>query len=219
MHRAEEDYLKTIYKLTVEDEKELVKTTVIADIIGSTDQTVNEMIRRLAKKRMVNFIRYKGVSLTKWGVTEAMRLIRNHRLWEVFLVEKLGYAWTEVHDEAELLEHAASDMLMDKIDKFLNRPEYCVHGNAIPKKNGVVPETCKDSLNTLSVGETMVIKRVIDQPVYLKYFSDQKILIGSKATILEKDAFNEIMRVSVDQQELVLANTIADKIFGERVSQ
>lgn len=215
MHRAEEDYIKTIYKQTIEAEKEMVKTTDIALAMGFTDQTVNEMVKRLAKKKMIEFIRYKGVFLTKKGTEEAIRLVRNHRLWEVFLVSKLDYLWTEVHDEAEDLEHASSDKLMDAIDKFLKEPTHCVHGNAIPKKDGSKAETFNKALISFNVGDELIVKRVVDQPVLLKYLSDNNIFIGANVKVVNKDDFNGIMQVLINEKKLVLSTTVTDKIFGE----
>lgn len=215
MHRAEEDYLKTIYKQTVEAENDLVKTTDIAAAMGFTDQTINEMVKRLAKKKMIVFIRYKGVYLTNEGLKEAKRLVRNHRLWEVFLMKKLNYSWEEVHDEAENLEHASSEKLMDHIDAFLNSPHYCVHGNAIPKKDGSVEPTCKKTLKTIDVHNIFRVRRVTDQPMLLKYLSDNKIHTGTQIKVLEKDDLNELMKVVVDQKEIILSYKIAEKIFGE----
>lgn len=215
MHRAEEDYIKTIYKQTIESDKEMVKTTDIALDMGFTDQTVNEMIKRLAKKKMIEFIRYKGVFLTKKGEIEATRLVRNHRLWEVFLVKKLNYLWTEVHDEAENLEHASSDKLMDAIDIFLNEPSHCAHGNAIPKKDGTKSNTCKKTLTSFEQNDILIVKRVVDQPILLKYLSDNNIFIGAIIKVITKDDFSGIMQVLINEKELVLSTNITDKIFGE----
>lgn len=215
MHRAEEDYLKIIFKLTVERDKKLAKTTDIAMLIGNTDQTVNEMVKRLANKKMITFIRYKGVSLTPKGLKEAMRLVRNHRLWEVFLVEKLDYSWADVHDEAEKLEHASSNTLIDRIDRFLDRPDYCVHGNAIPRHDGSMPKTYNQSLNDLRVDDTMVVRRVVDEPGFLEHMDRYEIGIGSTIRVVAKDDFNGVIKVDVDGRSRVFSNTIAERIYGD----
>lgn len=214
VHRAEEDYLKIIFKLTVEQNRKLAKTTEIAMLIGNTDQTVNEMVKRLAKKKMIEFIRYKGVSLTKEGLKEAVRLVRNHRLWEVFLVEKLNYSWADVHDEAERLEHASSDMLIDRIDHFLGRPDHCVHGNAIPRRDGSLPKRSDRSLNDLKVDGSMVVRRVVDEPGFLEHMDRYDIGIGTTIKVVEKDDFNGIIKVDVDGTQIVLSDTIAERIYG-----
>lgn len=215
IHRAEEDYLKIIYKLTVEEERELVKTNEIAEVTGYADQTVNEMVKRLEKKKMITFLPYKGVILTKKGATEAKRLVRNHRLWENFLVEKLNYSWIDVHDEAENLEHASSDLLMDRIDLFLNEPDYCVHGNAIPKKDGRVASTYKKPLKSVDVGEIFIVKRIVDQLKLMEYLNKHKLYINDKIIVVNKDDFNAIITVSNRGHEFVVSNNVADKIFGE----
>ena len=214
MHRAEEDYLKIIYKLTVESERPIVKNNEVSEATGYTDQTVNEMIKRLAKKKMVTYVPYKGVNLTKKGIIEAKRLVKNHRLWEVFLVEKLNYSWTEVHDEAENLEHASSDVLMSRIDAFLNHPDYCVHGNAIPHDTGLMEKTAKNPLSDLSIDTTMTVKRVVDEPKLLNYLDEINIHLGTKITVLEKDDFNGIIKVLINDEIVMLSALIAKKIFG-----
>lgn len=214
MHRAEEDYLKTIYKLTVERDRKLARTTDIATAVGNTDQTVNEMVKRLAKKRMVTFMRYRGVSLTTDGLQEAERLVRNHRLWEVFLVEKLDYSWTDVHDEAEKLEHASSEELIDRIDRFLGRPDYCVHGNAIPRPDGSQPETSQRSLKDLDPGAVMTVGRVIDERTFLEHMDRYRIRIGSRIRVVAKDDFNGVLTVDVDGKQSVISTSIANRIYG-----
>src|SRR5690554_7083652 len=127
MHRSEEDYLKAIYEISVNTESNLVKSVDVAETLGFTVQSVNEKIKRLDSKGYVNFIPYKGVELTKKGLEESIRMVRAHRIWEVFLMEKVGYSWHEVHEEAEDLEHAASDKLIERSEEHTSelqsRPE------------------------------------------------------------------------------------------------
>lgn len=219
MHRAEEDYLKIIYKLTIEIEKELTKTSEIAQVIGFTDQTVNEMVKRLAKKKVIMFLPYKGVYLTKKGMQEAKRLVRNHRLWEVFLVSNLHYSWIDAHKEAERLEHASSDMLIDRMDVFLNYPSHCVHGNAIPQKDGALLPTWKQALSEINTQQTFVVKRVVEQPDLLVYLDEHKIEMDSQIAMLEKDAYNQTIKIRVKNEEMILSSAIAAKIFGEVINK
>lgn len=213
MHRAEEDYLKIIFKLTTEENRTLVKTNEITEITGYTDQTVNEMVKRLEKKKMLTFYPYKGVSLTSKGEKEAKRLVRNHRLWEVFLVEKLGYSWADVHDEAENLEHASSNLLMDQIDQFLNYPQYCVHGNAIPRKTGEMGVTPQQSLFSGDEEKRYTVKRVLDQAQFLQYLNQEKITLGTEVKIIKKDEFNHMLTIETNGKEINISQQIAEKIF------
>jgi len=219
MHRAEEDYLKIIYKHTIEADLEVVKTSVIANIMHSTNQTVNEMVRRLAKKKMATFLRYKGIKLTAEGLIEAIKLVRNHRLWEVFLVQKLNYSWITAHDEAEKLEHVSSDYLMDKIDKLLDYPQYCIHGNVIPSVHGILPKTCKFPLLSANINDSIIVERVFDQHDFLAFMDKENIRIGSKITVIARDDFNGVIDILIDGKATTLSTYVASNIFGHLINQ
>jgi len=214
VHRAEEDYIKNIYKLTVEKQRKMVKNNELAEVLGFTDQTVNEMIKKLASKKLISFIPYKGVSLTKKGLAESIRLVRNHRLWEVFLVNHLNYEWADVHEEAEKLEHASSVLLIENLFKYLDEPAYCVHGNAIPQLDGRVSKTFNLSLSECHINDTFILKRVMDQPKLLKFLDDKNIKLQSVFKVVEKDEFNAMIKVLCDDQLIDMSMVIADKIFG-----
>jgi DtxR family Mn-dependent transcriptional regulator len=214
MHRAEEDYIKNIYKLTVEKQRKMVKNNELAEVLGFTDQTVNEMIKKLASKKLISFIPYKGVSLTNKGLAESIRLVRNHRLWEVFLVNHLNYKWTEVHEEAEKLEHASSELLIENLFKYLDEPAYCVHGNAIPQLDGHVAKTYNFSLTECEPNDTFILKRVMDQPKLLSFLDEKDIRLQSVLKVVEKDAFNAMIKISVEDQQFYISFVIADKLFG-----
>ncbi|QWB95485.1 metal-dependent transcriptional regulator [Mycoplasmatota bacterium] len=215
MYRAEEDYIKNIYKLTVEKNKKIVKNNELAEVLGFTDQTVNEMIKKLVTKKLVSFIPYKGVSLTSKGLNESIRLVRNHRLWEVFLVNHLNYKWTEVHEEAEKLEHASSDLLIENLFKYLKQPVYCVHGNAIPNLDGSVAKTFDFSLSDCNPGDVFILKRVMDQPKLLKFLDEKNIRLYSILKIVGKDTFNGMIEISYLNETFYVSLIIADKLFGE----
>lgn len=214
MHRAEEDYIKNIYKLTVEKNRKLVKNNEIAELLGFTDQTVNEMIKKLAKKNLLNFIPYKGVHLTKKGLEEAIRLVRYHRLWEVFLVKKLNYEWMDVHAEAEKLEHASSPMLIAYLDKFLGEPKYCVHGNVIPTLDGDF-EVIKDMpLSDAKKDDIFILERVMDQPQLLTFLDDKHIKLHDQFKVIETDSFNAMISIKHQGQVIDLSMVVANKLFG-----
>lgn len=213
MHRSEEDYLKAIYEISVNMESNLVKSVDVAETLGFTVQSVNEKIKRLDSKGYVNFIPYKGVELTKKGLEESIRMVRAHRIWEVFLMEKLGYSWHEVHEEAEDLEHAASDKLIEKIYNLIGRPKYCGHGNPIPSFDGKIENIYKKSLFEFEENNNFVLKRVFD---------NKKLLIElNKKDIKINDNFNIL---SINDKHIVLVKnntkyiiTIAQSkmLFGE----
>lgn len=139
---AEENYLKVIYKLSVNDKKRII-TKSIADKILTKPSSVTDMIKKLAGKRLLNYEKYHGVKLTGKGEMIAIDVLRKHRLWEEFLSEYLGFKNDEVHEIAEELEHINSDLLIEKLDRFLNYPKFDPHGNPIPDKRGIFP--IKDS--------------------------------------------------------------------------
>ena len=125
---AEEDYLKLIYELTYEANQELTKPKRIAEVFNYTEQSVNEMIKKLLEKELVLFFPYKGVKLTDKGKHEAIGMIRIHRVLEVFLIEKLNYEWQDIHEEVENLEHAVSEELIERLNEYLGYPQFCPHG-------------------------------------------------------------------------------------------
>lgn len=217
MHRAEEDYIKYIYKLTIEANKDIVKNNDLSELLGYTSQSVNEMVNRLAKKKLLDFIPYKGVKLTKKGIEEAKRLVRNHSLWEVFLVNKLGYSWEDVHKEAEKLEHAGLNELIERLYNYLDKPDYCVHGNAIPKLDGSIATTYNLSLDTTITNDLFIIKRVIDHPKLLKYLRDHNLELNKVLKIIDKDEFNGFLTVSLEKEQIDIPFVVAEKIYGQIV--
>lgn len=134
--QAEENYLKAIYKITQNTADQTVNTKAIADELGTTSASVTDMIKKLTDKSLLSYEKYYGVSLTKEGQKMAIKLLRKHRLWEVFLHDKLGFNWDEVHDVAEQLEHIQSLLLIERLDAFLDYPKFDPHGDPIPNENG-----------------------------------------------------------------------------------
>lgn len=134
INRGEEDYIKALYKLALsEDKSAYVKTQALVDHFKHSRPSVNEMIKKLNLSGYVDYKPYVGVKLTQNGYDEAIKMIRKHRLWELFLNKTLGLSKAQVHDEAERLEHATSDLVLEALNTFLLSPEACPHGNPIPK--------------------------------------------------------------------------------------
>ena len=187
MNRAEEDYVKMIYLQTVEKDLALVKLQELSEEIGVTIQTTNEMIKRLEKNGLVKYIPYKGVKLTKQGENEAIRMIRSHRVLEVFLTETLKFNWGEVHEDAELLEHSASERVINALYNFLGKPESDPHGNPIPKSDVETLPVTQLSIHDLVVGDKFVIERVSENKSLLSYLDKQGIKLKDEFTLKAKD--------------------------------
>jgi DtxR family Mn-dependent transcriptional regulator len=175
---SEENYLKAIYKL---QEKGSVKinTNSIASLLETKAASVTDMLQKLAEKKLVNYERYQGVSLTASGKKAAITVIRKHRLWELFLVSKLGFNWDEVHEIAEQLEHIQSEQLVKKLYAFLGKPKYDPHGDPIPDENGNFHSKNTFPLSTAEKNEKLVISGVIDHRTdFLQYLDRNNLSLG-----------------------------------------
>jgi DtxR family Mn-dependent transcriptional regulator len=217
MNRAEEDYIKTIYELTIEKNQSLIKSTDLVERFGYTDQSVNEMVKKLVAKHLVNFIPYKGISLTAKGKKVAIRMIRAHRIWEVFLTSKLGYSWESVHEDAEKLEHAASDEVIEKLFKFLGEPKFCQHGNPIPDLKGHMELPEIHTLIEANPHDIFELTRVLDVKELLVYLNEINIKLYDQILILNKDDFNEIMLIRNKDKEISISYKIAKMLFGKTI--
>ncbi|MBA4276840.1 metal-dependent transcriptional regulator [Flavobacterium sp.] len=213
MTLSEENYLKTIYHLTTSSELE-VSTNAIAEKMETKASSVTDMLKKLAEKDLVNYIKYQGVSLTEKGKLSAKMIVRKHRLWEVFLVDKLDFSWDEVHDIAEELEHIKSEKLINKLDDFLGNPTEDPHGDPIPNAYGQIIKTEKHLLSELAVNQTGVCVGVKDSSAdFLKYLDKQEIALGSKIEIIGKESFDLSLKIKVDSKELTISNKIAGNLF------
>jgi len=210
---SEENYLKTIYHLTSSSNKE-VSTNEIAEMIATKASSVTDMLRKLAEKGLLNYKKYQGVSLTEKGKLSAKMIVRKHRLWEVFLVEKLNFSWDEVHDIAEQLEHIKSEQLINKLDDFLGNPTEDPHGDPIPDAYGKIIKTEKLLLSELSQNQIGICVGVKDSSTeFLKYLDKNQIALGTKIEILTKEAFDLSLKIRVENTELIISNKIASNLF------
>jgi len=210
---SEENYLKTIYHLTTVSDFE-VSTNAIAEMMDTKASSVTDMLKKLAEKDLVNYVKYQGVSLTKKGKLAAKMIVRKHRLWEVFLVEKLNFSWDEVHDIAEQLEHIKSEKLINKLDDFLGNPTEDPHGDPIPNANGQIIAIEKQLLSELSEHQIGICVGVKDSSSeFLKYLDKQEISLGSKIEIISKESFDLSLMIKVDSKELTISNKIASNLF------
>ena len=214
---SEENYLKTIYHLTTLIDSE-VSTNAIAEKMDTKASSVTDMLKKLADKDLVNYKKYQGVSLTENGRLAAKMIVRKHRLWEVFLVEKLDFPWDEVHDIAEQLEHIQSDKLINKLDDFLGNPTEDPHGDPIPDVHGRIIKIEKQLLSELTENQSGICVGVKDtSSEFLKYLDKQEIALGSKISVINKESFDQSLRIQVGGKELTISHKIAGNLFVQLV--
>ncbi len=200
---AEENYIKAIFHLS-KNENKVVNTNAIANEVQTAAATVTDMLKKLADKKLIKYEPYKGVSLSKNGLLMAGKIVRKHRLWETFLVEKLNFKWDEVHEIAEQLEHIQSDDLIGRLDKFLGSPKIDPHGDPIPDAEGnLIPITSKP-LTIASSHDVHTVASVGDQSSsFLQMLDKLKISIGTKIKIVEKHEFDGSLQVKINNQNII----------------
>jgi DtxR family Mn-dependent transcriptional regulator len=210
---TEENYLKAIYKFSLVHEKG-ASTNSIAKALNTKASSVTDMLKKLAIKNLINYKKYYGVTLTDKGGQIALSIIRNHRLWEVFLVDKLNFKWDEVHDLAEELEHIKSEKLINNLDSFLNFPALDPHGDPIPTKNGKIRTVKMIKLSQLTINEEGVFMHVKDSSdKFLKYLSKNKLEIGTKIKVLDKEPFDNSFKISYNNQQLIISENVAKNLY------
>jgi len=206
---AEEDYLKAIWTISL-NTNEKASTNAIADEISTSAASVSDMLRKLQEKELIKYEKYKGVELSEKGNKLATSIIRKHRLWEAFLVNKLDFNWGEVHDVAEQLEHIKSVELVDKLDSFLGFPKFDPHGEPIPTKDGEIPTTNTIPLNELQAGtKGKVMGVTLDEKSFLDYLTQLNISIGTKIELLEKIGFDQSLSLKIENTNQHISNDVA----------
>lgn len=212
---AVEDYLKAIYQLAEGDAA--VGTSAIAERLGVAPGSVTGMLKRLGKLNLVEHERYQGTRLTETGRREAIRMIRRHRVLELFMVEILGYTWDQVHVEAERLEHAVSDGLVDRMAHVLGDPESDPHGHPIPSSAGQISVSDLPTLAELEPGERGTLRRVSDEdPAALRYLASLNLIPGVGLELLERTPFKGPLRVRVGETEEMIGLELAARLRVER---
>lgn len=193
-----QDYLKVIWNAQ-EWSAEKVSTKMLADKLGVSASTASESIRKLAEQGLVDHEKYGAVALTESGRRAALAMVRRHRLLETFLVNELGYSWDEVHDEAEVLEHAVSDRLVARIDAKLGFPQRDPHGDPIPASDGQVPTPPARQLWACADGEAGMVARISDaDPEMLRYFDTIGISLDSRVRVLARREFAGVISVAIE---------------------
>ncbi len=209
-----EDYLKSIYKL--QEGGGRVSTSSLSERLGVSAPSVTEMIKRLADDGILTYTPYKGVELTTEGRKKALKILRRHRLWELFLVEVLHYPWHEIHDEADRLEHFTSERLERRLDETLGFPRKDPHGDVIPTIDGSIERVEYRSLSEVISGETVTVARVNDANAQvLQYASRLGIGLKRRIRVKEHVEFDGSLRVTIGRKEQFVSAKLAENIFVE----
>lgn len=209
-----ENYIKNIYKL--QEQEKRVTTSLLSDRLQISSPSVSEMVKKLADEGTVSYTPYKGVELTEEGRKQALRIIRRHRLWELFLVEVLKYEWDEIDEEAERLEHFMSEKLEDRIDEALGFPRRDPHGDFIPTREGVLEDPKFISLSDLEPGTEGIVSRVSDEhPEVLQYMSKLGIVLGTVVRIKERIEFDGSLRAEIGSREQFISAKLGQNVFVE----
>lgn len=212
--RAAEDYLKAVYKL--QQTAPSASTSALAEELGRSAASVTNMVQALAQQGLLEYLKYRGVRLTPSGELAALRIIRRHRVLELYLIEKLGYTWDNVHAEAERLEHAASDDLIDRMARALGEPSFDPHGAPIPTREGEIVEHELTRLSDLPPATPAVIREVSDESAQvLRELASLGLFPGTELRVREGEAPGEGVLVVVDGQELCLKGRLARTVSVE----
>jgi DtxR family Mn-dependent transcriptional regulator len=210
---TEENYLKALFALSI-NTAHRVSTNALAQHLQTKPATVTDMLRRLASKDWVSYQPYKGALLSNEGQKAAVAIIRKHRLWETFLVEKLQFGWDEVHDIAEQLEHIRSSKLTEKLDWFLGKPDYDPHGDPIPSAQGVFPSRPKLTLDKAQPQKDLVVKGVKDaNPAFLRFIRKAGLGLGDTLKIKHIESFDQSLQIEHSGQPLTLSAMAAANIY------
>ncbi len=191
-----------------------VATNALAKNLQTTAASVTDMVKKLGDKKLLEYQPYRGVNLTESGEKVALRIIRKHRLWEVFLVTTLGFSWDEVHEAAEQLEHVDNPRLIEKLDHFLGFPKFDPHGDPIPSDDGQFEERKTYYLHEVNENEDFVVAGVLNHaPDFLQYLEKIKLVIGAKIRVNEKLPFAHSFELNLEGKMMVISNEIAKSIL------
>lgn len=215
---SEENYLKAIYALTKND-SDRASTNDIASKLNTRASSVTDMIKKLSEKELIEYKKYKGTKLTREGFKNAVRIVRKHRLWEVFLVDKLRFKWDEVHEIAEQLEHIQSVELTKRLDDFLDNPKVDPHGDPIPNENGELHFIESISLSELKKGaEAEIVGVVHSESSFLRFLEKNELMLGVKVKLEERFEFDGSIEVVSNGRVLNLSEKVAKNIRVNRIN-
>jgi DtxR family Mn-dependent transcriptional regulator len=214
-----ENYLKAVLQLSQHNRTEWIATGALADAMRVSPGTVTSMLKSLAAAKLATYKPYEGVSLTPAGRKLALRMLRRHRLIELFLAQTLNLSWDQVHEEAENMEHAVSDILIDRIDEFLGRPECDPHGDPIPTADGQMRTDTTNAvpLSQCAPGTRIRIVRVTNQgPDFLRFLSDAGLEIGTEGEVTANSAEAGLVTTQLAQGPVSMAHTAAEALMVVR---
>jgi len=217
--QAEENYLKAIFKLSEKTEGS-ISTNAIAAEMKTAAASVTDMVKRLSRNGFIIYERYRGAKLSPKGDAIARNLIRKHRIWEVFLFDKLNFTWIEVHDLAEQLEHIQSDELIDRMEAFLEFPKFDPHGDPIPDKNGKFAEREQQPLSELEIGGLGIIVGVREHSeAFLNYLEQFGLILGAEVSLLETYDFDSSLKIRInDSVEQMITQKVGNNLFVKKKS-
>jgi len=214
--QTEENYLKAIFSLSLSQNK-AVSTNSIAEKLNTKASSVTDMIKKLSDKKWVDYVKYQGVFLTLAGKKIAIRILRKHRLWEVFLVKHLDFTWDEVHEVAEQLEHVKSEKLTQQLDAYLEYPTHDPHGDPIPDEDGNIAHHKEIMLSAISCNEKCTIMGVKDSSVaFLKYLDSSGIQLGTLVEVVKKEAFDQSMHILFEGKKRNISQQISKNLFVKK---
>ena len=210
---SEENYIKVIYHLSLVSPKG-VNTNAIAGMLETKASSVTDMLKKLSEKELVSYQKYQGVTLTEKGFLSAKMIVRKHRLWEVFLVDKLNFSWDEVHEIAEELEHIKSEKLINSLDEFLGFPSFDPHGDPIPNAKGELVKIDKLFLSEALLNKEYVCVGVKNSSVeFLQYLDKQNISLGSTIKVISREEFDSSLIIILNTKTISISNKIAENLF------
>ncbi len=210
---SEENYIKSIYHL--QQGTGLVNTNSLAAEMQTRAASVTDMLKKLKAKKILQYERYKGFKLNEAGKKTALDVVRKHRLWEFFLVEKLKFDWDKVHPIAEELEHISSDELIQRLDNFLGNPSFDPHGDPIPDKNGKIPVINQQSLSDIPLKKIVTVSSVSNQSAQmLEMLKHYNIALGTQIMVLKKFEFDGSLEIKVlKQSACIISEQVAKNVF------
>jgi DtxR family transcriptional regulator, Mn-dependent transcriptional regulator len=195
-----ENYLKAIYKL-LEKNPQGVSTNAIAERLETKAATVTDMLKKLSAQKLINYKRYYGVTLTPSGKKSALMIIRSHRLWELFLVQKLNFGWDQVHEVAEQLEHVQSDLLIARLDEFLEFPRFDPHGDPIPDQDGKIVQHRFVTLSKVELGKVSILSGVVDHSdLFLRYLNQAGMQLGQEIKVMKIEPYDQSMEITINKK-------------------
>ena len=210
---SEENYIKVIYHLSLVSPKG-VNTNAIAGMLDTKASSVTDMLKKLSEKDLVSYQKYQGVTLTENGLLSAKMIVRKHRLWEVFLVDKLNFSWDEVHEIAEELEHIKSEKLIFRLDEYLGFPSFDPHGDPIPNEKGEIQKIDKLLLSEALLNLNYICVGVKNSSVeFLQYLDKKNIFLGAPIKVISSEKFDQSLTINLNLKTISVSNKIAENLY------